>query len=350
MAKWCPESSPFALWSELWLYLSNNGLLARVAATLLGGVDALPAHVGLQITKHRVQLVFGGWRLVWFSVWWVGYCLVLMSACVNLSRAQIPRLVLQTDGAAGARVPCVSGRAQPADKKKNQRSPVKKRPVSCRVSAIRKGWPRSVRKRVSFVRWVGAGGKSKSNVHERDERCVESVRPSVLGGAVCLLEAMACERRAAGLVGTGGPHLPLPPELRRWHLFPAAANLMCAPFCTPPAPDPNKRIPSKFNRRLFSAVAYFLFGANSIFLPSEFVYALLAAIDWRQRVAKGGKIRSVWSMDSFLFFISACTLGSLANRQLQRDGKVFTWYVSVNFERSFLSTNHESCENSEITQ
>jgi hypothetical protein len=39
-------------------YLTDDGFFARVAATLLGGVDSLPAHIGLQITKHRVQLVF----------------------------------------------------------------------------------------------------------------------------------------------------------------------------------------------------------------------------------------------------------------------------------------------------
>ncbi|TGZ55130.1 Uncharacterized protein DBV15_10022 [Temnothorax longispinosus] len=38
-------------------YLAHDGLLTSVAASLLGCVDSLAAHVGLEITKHRIQLV-----------------------------------------------------------------------------------------------------------------------------------------------------------------------------------------------------------------------------------------------------------------------------------------------------
>lgn len=38
-------------------YLSNDGLLASTAASLLGSVDSLSAHVCLQIAEHRIQLV-----------------------------------------------------------------------------------------------------------------------------------------------------------------------------------------------------------------------------------------------------------------------------------------------------
>jgi len=38
-------------------YLAHNRLLAGAAASLLGRVDTLAAHVGLKIAEHRIQLV-----------------------------------------------------------------------------------------------------------------------------------------------------------------------------------------------------------------------------------------------------------------------------------------------------
>lgn len=38
-------------------YLAHDRLLASAAASLLSCVDSLAAHVGLEITKHRIQLV-----------------------------------------------------------------------------------------------------------------------------------------------------------------------------------------------------------------------------------------------------------------------------------------------------
>lgn len=96
-------------------YLTHDGLLAGVAASLLSSIDTLAAHVSLKITKHRIQLVLleglalprliemscvglgdvdtglraladGQWTLralgslVGLRVRGVGYCLVLMSA------------------------------------------------------------------------------------------------------------------------------------------------------------------------------------------------------------------------------------------------------------------------------
>lgn len=42
--------------------LPNDGLIASIAAPLLGGVHSLAAHVGLQISEHRVQLITRRWR------------------------------------------------------------------------------------------------------------------------------------------------------------------------------------------------------------------------------------------------------------------------------------------------
>lgn len=38
-------------------YLADDGLFAGTAASLLRRVDTLAAHVGLEIPKHRIQLV-----------------------------------------------------------------------------------------------------------------------------------------------------------------------------------------------------------------------------------------------------------------------------------------------------
>lgn len=38
-------------------YLAHDGLLASVAASLLGRIDSLTAHVGLEIAEHRIQLI-----------------------------------------------------------------------------------------------------------------------------------------------------------------------------------------------------------------------------------------------------------------------------------------------------
>jgi hypothetical protein len=38
-------------------HLADNWFVARIAAPLLGGVDALTAHFGLQTAQHRVQLI-----------------------------------------------------------------------------------------------------------------------------------------------------------------------------------------------------------------------------------------------------------------------------------------------------
>lgn len=99
-------------------YLAHDGLLAGVAASLLGRVDTLAAHVGLEIAEHRIQLVLlerlalsrmiemsrvglgnvdtglralGGQRtlralggLVGLRVRGVGHRLMLMGAAVNL--------------------------------------------------------------------------------------------------------------------------------------------------------------------------------------------------------------------------------------------------------------------------
>lgn len=43
--------------------LPNDGLIARIAAPLLGGIHSLAAHVGLQISEHGIQLVTGRWQL-----------------------------------------------------------------------------------------------------------------------------------------------------------------------------------------------------------------------------------------------------------------------------------------------
>lgn len=38
-------------------YLAHDGFLAGVAASLLSRVNSLAAHVGLEVAKHRIQLV-----------------------------------------------------------------------------------------------------------------------------------------------------------------------------------------------------------------------------------------------------------------------------------------------------
>lgn len=43
--------------------LSDDRLVASIAASLLGGIDSLAAHVGLQISEHRIQLIVH-WRQV----------------------------------------------------------------------------------------------------------------------------------------------------------------------------------------------------------------------------------------------------------------------------------------------
>lgn len=99
-------------------YLAHDGLLAGVAASLLSSVDSLAAHVGLKITKHRIQLILfkrlalpwliemsrmglgdvdaglralaGQWALralgglIGLRVRGVGYCLMLMGTAVDL--------------------------------------------------------------------------------------------------------------------------------------------------------------------------------------------------------------------------------------------------------------------------
>lgn len=101
-------------------YLAHDGLLAGVAASLLGSIDSLAAHVGLEIAEHRIQLVLlerlalsrmiemgrvslgdvdaslralGGQRalralgsLVRLRVRRVGHRLVLMGAAIDLQR------------------------------------------------------------------------------------------------------------------------------------------------------------------------------------------------------------------------------------------------------------------------
>lgn len=96
-------------------YLAHDGLLAGAATSLLGRIDSLAAHVGREITKHRIQLVLferlalsrmiemgrvglgdmdAGLRgqralralsgLVGLRVWRVGHRLVLMGTTIDL--------------------------------------------------------------------------------------------------------------------------------------------------------------------------------------------------------------------------------------------------------------------------
>lgn len=101
-------------------YLTHDRLLAGVAASLLGRVDTLAAHVGLEVAEHRIQLILlerlalsrmiemsrvglgdvnaglralGGQRalralggLVGLRVRGVGHRLMLMGAAVDLQR------------------------------------------------------------------------------------------------------------------------------------------------------------------------------------------------------------------------------------------------------------------------
>lgn len=101
-------------------YLTHDGLLAGAAASLLGRIDTLAAHVGLEIAEHRIQLILlerlalswmvemsrvglgdvdaglralAGQRalralggLVGLRVRGVGHRLVLMGAAINLQR------------------------------------------------------------------------------------------------------------------------------------------------------------------------------------------------------------------------------------------------------------------------
>lgn len=101
-------------------YLTHDRLLAGVAASLLGCVDTLAAHVGLEVAKHRIQLILlerlalsrlvemsrvglgdvnaglcalGGQRalralsgLVGLRVWGVDHRLMLMGAAIDLQR------------------------------------------------------------------------------------------------------------------------------------------------------------------------------------------------------------------------------------------------------------------------
>lgn len=64
-------------------YLAYDGFIAGAAASLLAGVDSLTAHVCLEITKHRIQVLFlrrRGLRLgslKWARVLRIGNCLML---------------------------------------------------------------------------------------------------------------------------------------------------------------------------------------------------------------------------------------------------------------------------------
>jgi len=92
---------------------------------------------------------------------------------------------------------------------------------------------------------------------------------------------------------------------------------MRAAFCTPPAPDPNKRIPSKFSSRLFLAVAYFLF---DIFFSLQNCLRALLKVAVAAVGAKVGKLGLFgrWTRFSHLSIAARSRVLRLS------DGKVFT--------------------------
>lgn len=115
-------------WTSHWLkdydevdsYLAHDRFFAGAAASFLGCVDTLAAHVGLKIAEHRIQLILfqrlalswmievgrvslgdvnaglrtlvgqrALWALggfVWLRVWRVGHRLMLMSTAIDLQR------------------------------------------------------------------------------------------------------------------------------------------------------------------------------------------------------------------------------------------------------------------------
>lgn len=73
--------------------LSDDGLLAGVATALLAGINPLAAHVGLKVSKHGIQVLFG-WRcrrtlggLSGLSVRRIGDRVVLGIAGVDLEQS-----------------------------------------------------------------------------------------------------------------------------------------------------------------------------------------------------------------------------------------------------------------------
>lgn len=75
-------------------YLAHDGFLAGAAAALLAGIDSLATHVGLEVTKHGIQVLFGRRSrlrlssLCGPSVRRICHCVVLRAARIHLEQAE----------------------------------------------------------------------------------------------------------------------------------------------------------------------------------------------------------------------------------------------------------------------
>lgn len=80
-------------------HLSDYGFVAGVATTFLCCIDSLTRHIGLEISKHRIQLVllWMGWTqllrnafssFVWLCVRWICHSLMLMASRINLKQKE----------------------------------------------------------------------------------------------------------------------------------------------------------------------------------------------------------------------------------------------------------------------
>ena len=246
-----------------------------------------------------------------------------MSACVNLSGAQIPRLVLQCDRGCARPVP--DARTQP--KKKYQ--PGKKIWFLARWVRLERVDPGAFAKGSVIVKRDGGKIQIKCT---RERELVRSVRARRCGCGVSGRSRWRWRAPPAGLVGTRGGTPPPSLQSSGGGIYSQRQLISCAPpFAPRPLQTQIRGSPQN------SAAAYFwqLHIFCLIFFSLQNCLRALLKVAVAADCAKVGKLGLFgrWTRFSHLSIAARSRVLRLS------DGKVFTWFVSVNFEWSFLSSD-----------